>query len=796
MVAKDNIVPLEAAQSNRTALSDGFPQRAAAKASNTRRMSAPAVQLKAFLHRQLSNYLQALFDKVDDALFDLAEHAPNNQQQNMFFESMREVRFKRVEIEQEFLNALQSGFVDIFDVDEKPEQLDASLNSAGFSDASDALALLEEDLVEEMVAIDSMVLKFQKLLSEPLRALNARLAHLADYQALGVDASLLINPISPKNLCHYFSDACRMLGIDIKSRIVLFKLFEKIVLSDLDQVYKQSNEKLIQANILPQLPIQVRRTSSPALHRQDQIGSSKNTKTAHPAQDTQQAQELAQLMSYVPEYGSSLPCNAADPLADALQSLKTSNYPAIGSEVLLQLLHSLQQGQAVPTAVSAHCATPPGNIQRPDELLINLANKLAACSDNQGHSIGQGERDVIGLVSMLFQLVIEDRVVSGPMKAAISRLQIPIIKVALNESNFFCTPSHPARRLLNEMTQAVVGWEAADNYHTDPLYQIICSTVERVTQDYTNDSTIFFDVMADLKSWIDDENKRIELRKKRLIDAESGRDESASARAAVKRIIEQNLTNDTPEFIVVMLESSWSNLLFLAYLQQGQESEQWHDALITMQQLLWTVAPQRTRDDRAELLAQLPNLLESLRQGIDSINHDKCAVGDFFEKLEKVHMQVMQRPSPAGDTQLSNDRPHHRREEQKMGLGEQARAVTKNGLLVAAVSQANTHSEFESHQPLELYQKSASELAVGQWVELIEDNKKKRCRLVAVLRNSGKRIFVNRTGSKAAELDVNEIAQMLESGEMLLLENAQLFDKALTSIIDGLRKQQHVAESA
>jgi hypothetical protein len=37
---------------------------------------------------------------------------------------------------------------------------------------------------------------------------------------------------------------------------------------------------------------------------------------------------------------------------------------------------------------------------------------------------------------------------------------------------------------------------------------------------------------------------------------------------------------------------------------------------------------------------------------------------------------------------------------------------------------------------------------------------------------------------------------MLESGEMLLLENAQLFDKALTSIIDGLRKQRHAAESA
>ncbi|MCH1488592.1 MAG: DUF1631 domain-containing protein, partial [Pseudomonadales bacterium] len=186
MVAKDNIVPLGAAQSNKAAASDGFPQRAGAKAANTRRMSAPAVQLKEFLHRQLSNYLQALFDKVDDALFDLAEHAPNNQQQNMFFESMREVRFKRVEIEQEFLNAVQSGFVDIFNIDKKPEQLNASLNSAGFSDASDALALLEEDLVEEMVAIDSMVLKFEKLLSEPLLALDTRLAHLADYHVVGV----------------------------------------------------------------------------------------------------------------------------------------------------------------------------------------------------------------------------------------------------------------------------------------------------------------------------------------------------------------------------------------------------------------------------------------------------------------------------------------------------------------------------------------------------------------------------------------------------------------------------------
>ena len=87
-------------------------------------------------------------------------------------------------------------------------------------------------------------------------------------------------------------------------------------------------------------------------------------------------------------------------------------------------------------------------------------------------------------------------------------------------------------------------------------------------------------------------------------------------------------------------------------------------------------------------------------------------------------------------------------------------------------------------------------MAVGEWVEIHQDKHKKRCRLVAILRNSGKRIFINRTGSKAAELEVEDIAAMLCAGEMVLLEDAQLFDKALTSIIDGLRKQQHVAIGA
>jgi hypothetical protein len=71
---------------------------------------------------------------------------------------------------------------------------------------------------------------------------------------------------------------------------------------------------------------------------------------------------------------------------------------------------------------------------------------------------------------------------------------------------------------------------------------------------------------------------------------------------------------------------------------------------------------------------------------------------------------------------------------------------------------------------------------------LIESDKKMRCRLVAVLRNSGKRIFANRSGIKIGEYQVHQIAEKMADESLVLLEDAQLFDKALSSIIDNLRQ--------
>ena len=179
-------------------------------------MTAPLIQLQEKSQQNLMKLLENMFDKVDDALFELAEKSVNNSEQNIFFESMREVRLKRIDIEAQYADSYGNSFVDLF----HPVGVD---NKESLGAASDVgLSLMADEAVEEMVAMDAMVAKAEKHLSAPLSALYARIGSLAP-----VDVDRVNNPLGPKRLCDQFSDACLQLTIDIKARLVVFKLYDK-----------------------------------------------------------------------------------------------------------------------------------------------------------------------------------------------------------------------------------------------------------------------------------------------------------------------------------------------------------------------------------------------------------------------------------------------------------------------------------------------------------------------------------------------------------------------------------------
>ena len=63
--------------------------------------------------QQLRHGLQELFDNADDTLFEMADRARNDIEQNIFFEAMRDLRLKRKSIERGFLEQFLEAFISL-----------------------------------------------------------------------------------------------------------------------------------------------------------------------------------------------------------------------------------------------------------------------------------------------------------------------------------------------------------------------------------------------------------------------------------------------------------------------------------------------------------------------------------------------------------------------------------------------------------------------------------------------------------------------------------------------------------
>ena len=206
------------------------------------RLPAAMHTLRDKARQQLQLFLRELFDKVDDAMFELADKANNNHDQNIFFDSMREVRIRRRTMETSFFRSIDISFARLLDPnayrDEKaPDDRNLSL---------DDLSLVKNDELEEMVAVDGMVNKANEQFSESIQHLTLRIDHLVPIKVYQKN-----NPLGVDVICSAFTDATRTLNVDVKAKLVLFKLFDNIVMSRLGRFFDVLNQVLVDANILP-----------------------------------------------------------------------------------------------------------------------------------------------------------------------------------------------------------------------------------------------------------------------------------------------------------------------------------------------------------------------------------------------------------------------------------------------------------------------------------------------------------------------------------------------------------------
>ncbi|MBX9630390.1 MAG: DUF1631 domain-containing protein, partial [Burkholderiales bacterium] len=321
---------------------------------------------------------------------------------------------------------------------------------------------------------------------------------------------------------------------------------------------------------------------------------------------------------------------------------------------LIGSLTRLQHGdfRAMPSDVPAAFATP-------DLSSVSLGGGFAAAASLEAgaaparnvlhalkgtsfaNQLGQMDTVTLDIVAMLFDQIFGDPRVPAAMKALIGRLQIPMLKVAVMDKNFFSKKNHPARHMLDTLGELSVG--LGDGFDAgSALYQRIESILQRVVEEFEEDVGIFDRTTAELQALIQDADKTAEQAGKKEARRIQDKERLDVARLFAQNEVKARVKNQAlPRAVLRFLATEWMKLLILAYAKGGRESRAWQSLVETMDILVWSMTPKQSTEERQRLVSVLPGLLKRLTTGMDIIGTQQHARERFNSVLMRCHAKAI-----------------------------------------------------------------------------------------------------------------------------------------------------------
>ncbi|MEO8460743.1 MAG: DUF1631 domain-containing protein [Dokdonella sp.] len=753
---------------------------------------------------------RTLFDNVDDALFDRAEKAESNSVQAQFFDGMREVRKSRQRVERRFQELLSALFTDF-----ASGRINAATSEMAVPTTS-GLSLVEDRDLEEALAISGVVAKVESRLARPLFQVNRRLSVISG----GSEIENALSPIGPAQLGQAFRESLAELDTVVEIKLIIYKLFDRYVMTALEPLYEEINTELIHAGVLPQLkdatPHATSRPPSQA-GRDEEFGDH----AGNHAHETEEAFAQANDRSQPVDSGNS---RLQQEIYDTLRSLLASRHSGPSSEnaaigaprgegrqahsptpsptELLNALTILQtqwqpSGPALPMQANESALL----MQRIKQDLLDQVSRFGDAQ--RPRSVSSADEDTIDLVGMLFEYILQDHNLPAEFQAILGRLQIPYLKVAILDKHLFAQRSHPARRLLDTLAKAGLSW-SADGDPEQRLLERARTVVDTILRDFDDDITIFERERADFDHFVNQHRKRADLTEQRAAEATRGREKLQYAR---RRSADEILTRigdrELPPVIHEVLSRPWSNLLVMTLLRHGDDSPEWTNALRFADELVWSAQPKQSATDHDRLQKLLPQLDRALRQGLYSIAYHDDDIHQILDRLATFY-RFQQQGDPIELTTVQKLIAAH--------VEVAAVADSDNLGPIPTVSPAGSASADAGRSPVEEIvlgtvqpgsvtdtptESMASDdeaiqrvkaLGPGTWVEFIDvSGEHERAKLSWISPITSKYLFVNRRGLKVREIGLQALAIELRDGQALVLEQAPLFDRAMDAVVKRLR---------
>jgi hypothetical protein len=226
------------------------------------------------------------------------------------------------------------------------------------------------------------------------------------------------------------------------------------------------------------------------------------------------------------------------------------------------------------------------------------------------------DKATVEIVALMFQAILAEERIPFSARVWFARLQMPVLRVAIAEPEFFGTIQHPARMLIDRMGSVAMGFDAAA-ISGSALEGEIRRVVQVIEQYPETGQRVFKLVYDEFVAFLSKYLTQSDVTQRVMTVAQQVEQKETMA---IQYTIElRKMLNDMPvrEEIREFLFKVWAEVLAIAALKFGGQHEQTQVLKRAASDLVWAASAKPNRNDRARVIQDLPKLLQRLRQGME-----------------------------------------------------------------------------------------------------------------------------------------------------------------------------------
>lgn len=733
-------------------LGKSFPRPTLASAAMPKRVRRVLEHLYALVSDEMARALDLMLVEYEQQLFRQADQARNPSLQSVHLETLRLVRLNRVDLVPRYLVGLETALTKVREPVVTVEDQQALPT---FRD----LRLVDDREIDEHTALRAIATRQEARAGLPLMLLGQRFGVLAGAPAY--DAERL--PLGPHSLGRILAEACSVLQIGQEAKLDLYRVYDLQVMNGYAQLVETMNALLARENVLPSLsfvPIRARPTAQnvergedPRTAREDGARTPRGARPYTAWTGQTDAAAIAAGADESNDYASlqQLLSGRRDLLGKLRPGAQQATRPPLPTNDLIDALRALQ-------ATPAQAAPPQRSVADLRQTLLAQARQQRG----EAATLSREDSDAFELLDLFYGEIERELRGDAATTGLLGRLQVPLLRLALQDRAFFVRSQHPARQLLNAVAEAGASWipkEESDPQLNDQLRR----AVEHVVEHYDGDATVFEAANQSLQDHLRAMARKAEVAERRHVEAARGKEKLEMAKQQAGDAIQSAVHGQTlPKFVQALLTQAWSDVLTLTLLRHGEDSDEWRRQVEATRQIV---------------AANVVGASEQAPGGLDGdIEHALTLVGYHADEANAISRQLTVGAAAANDDVAS-------RTELAMKLKARARLGEDS---TTAKRELPARNEQE-----QICWEHIRTLPFGTWFEFVinQQGDAVRRRLSWFSTVTDNALFVNQRGQRIGEQSLDSLARMMAHGQarVVTAEKGRLVDRAWNAALSVLR---------